>query len=719
MVGGILQKHHKTITHIINLDVTISGDSTSHRNVNWDARHLNYRAPDYSTPGQPLKEQPSIRLVGVNSSADHSSQGNHEGWLAEIQNIADTYKRAPLSQSMKEEFTPRVFAEILRGAFGDHAAVEKASASLTEDWKTDEIIRGLGDDQLHTKAPADLVVYLMEWNKQKVERVGGLSAWEKLSEAEKAAHDVAMLTEIQTTLGKEAFTQLTEAEQRRLKLFIWAGCCMHKDQNSFKGGNDAMMKIWERLKLTPPMLLANKQNAAILRNVLDPSTPKDKAMDDLELAAFESSTRGGAKATAIAGAIFNNKDDKKGQGDSHEFHLAAHIGKPTRRFPKTNQTRFGSHGEAAAVLLTYLEFYRNYLLLVKDKKKQPAWTNIQLNLYNALDDEPTLTELAAMTLYWLAVTIPYMRVVRGADKVNVLELGPFHQLVREFLEQIIRESERLVSPDASYEFGSLDGKEWELPEAMHTVQELMPRLKHLVPVTVEFFKGALGTWIRFTAEFAPGGLIDMASEEERTAAWGPATNDVNEGILGSLRVAFRKSPTMTAHRFNAQAKFWRNDTQAFIDATFREVDHVFVMREARRIDSSGLEAKRKAAQVKFDRDLAELKRQKDREKKRKLLEVYERLKAIRIISKTEILTLNVKKLDDQLDALRQIEGDLDIPKSKVARGRKGNKQGLLNDALTRRTTRDPLARVGDVTGSPMEVCEDDWEDQSDLEYDLA
>jgi hypothetical protein len=65
---------------------------------------------------------------------------------------------------------------------------------------------------------------------------------------------------------------------------------------------------------------------------------------------------------------------------------------------------------------------------------------------------------------------------------------------------------------------------------------MKPELPHLANVLVAFLKGALTTWKRFTTEFVPGGLIDEASAEQKDLAWMPATNDVNEGILGSYRV---------------------------------------------------------------------------------------------------------------------------------------------------------------------------------------
>jgi hypothetical protein len=62
----------------------------------------------------------------------------------------------------------------------------------------------------------------------------------------------------------------------------------------------------------------------------------------------------------------------------------------------------------------------------------------------------------------------------------------------------------------------------------------MPELPHLKPLLVRFFQGAAKGWKRFTSEFAPGGLIDEATVEEKDLAWLPTTNDVNEGALGSF-----------------------------------------------------------------------------------------------------------------------------------------------------------------------------------------
>lgn len=50
-----------------------------------------------------------------------------------------------------------------------------------------------------------------------------------------------MMSDLTWTLGEEVYEALPEAGKRDLDLFVWAGCSMHKDLNSVKGGNKAMM----------------------------------------------------------------------------------------------------------------------------------------------------------------------------------------------------------------------------------------------------------------------------------------------------------------------------------------------------------------------------------------------------------------------------------------------------------------------------------------------
>ena len=96
------------------------------------------------------------------------------------------------------------------------------------------------------------------------------------------------------------------------------------------------------------------------------------------------------------------------------------------------------------------------------------------------------------------------------------------------------------------------------------------------PALVAFFKGAKETWQRFTSEYAPGGLIDEATEEEKDRAWMPTTNDVNEGALGSFCVMIQRQPQLTLLQYNAQAMFNKNNTAELMDEKFSEKTHKYV-----------------------------------------------------------------------------------------------------------------------------------------------
>ncbi|KAJ7678791.1 hypothetical protein B0H17DRAFT_944135, partial [Mycena rosella] len=104
---------------------------------------------------------------------------------------------------------------------------------------------------------------------------------------------------------------------------------------------------------------------------------------------------------------------------------------------------------------------------------------------------------------------------------------------------------------------------------------------HLRAITIAFFRGALTAWVRFSSEFALGGVIDKCSVTEKQLAWMPSTNDANEGTLGTYRVAVRGKPSLTLHQY---------DTQAFMDAVLTDEDHAYIMQKTRMIDTSGVEA---------------------------------------------------------------------------------------------------------------------------------
>jgi hypothetical protein len=61
------------------------------------------------------------------------------------------------------------------------------------------------------------------------------------------------------------------------------------------------------------------------------------------------------------------------------------------------------------VLLLYCDKFLEFLEFVKDVKNKGRFTNMEKNLYDALQDPATLTELAVLALYAQAISHPYIR----------------------------------------------------------------------------------------------------------------------------------------------------------------------------------------------------------------------------------------------------------------------------------------------------------------------
>lgn len=418
-----------------------------------------------------------------------------------------------------------------------------------------------------------------------------------------------------------------------------------------------MMAWWETNSRTPPILLANKANASTLIGVSSSheATPAEQR-------AFDTSTRGGVKACSLAGAIFNHKDDKKGQQDLHRIYFEKIKGHATT-FPDTSSIRYHCYCDAAAELITYLPHYITFLEFIRDKKQDGKLNHMEQNLYDALLDPATLTELVVMTFYGGWVSKPYASQVRGpgTKDLNILELGPLHTDLLAHIQHIIDHPEVVLSPNCQYIFKFLSKSVWHQSRAICAALALTPSLPDIEPLLVAFFEGALETFTRFVEEFDVDGPIAMSSAADKERAFMPSTNDANEGALGLLRLTLRSKPTMSMHIYNALAMFNRNDTQAFMDGMFQPSDHTFIMQEYRRQDGSGLERKRKAEIREHDERVVAAKRQKKMENELKRAALQVRIDAvILVIDVAKVKAMNVNQLDDQL-ASHKNELDIKIP----------------------------------------------------------
>ncbi|GBE77601.1 hypothetical protein SCP_0104810 [Sparassis crispa] len=685
---------------------TLSGDGTSHRHTNYESRHIALQTPTYTDSiGSTSTTAPKNRLVGVDSSVDHTSENQFAGWLTKFDGLSTTFNRSSLARRTESTLELEDFAVKAKGMAGDHATDQKKQYRIFKAWKDDTIRMMLAHKFLEKQPSQTLSDFLARSMDLTVMAAGGEAKWNELSHDEQVSLNLAKMKEEYLQLGEKRFGNLPAEEKRGFELFLWLGCCMHKDLNSVKGGNITMSGVWQKNGLTPPMLLANKDNAVTLRGISQPST-------SAEIRAMDVSAHGGVKLASLAGAIFNHKDDKKGQQDTQLYYFRQIVGHTTI-FPDTSNTRYQTYCAAAEELLVHRLEYVHFLKVIRDKKDKPGFNHMEQNVYDGLHDIPTLTELAVLALYSQAVTRPYMRVAR--IRQNGLKLGPLHAQLKMFVKLLIDDPELVLSSEATFHSGAMDQKEWDRPEAVAAVHELSSQLPYLKVAFVAFLEGALITWERFTEEFTPGGAIDQATSEELDEAWMFSTNDDNEGALGGLRLWKRRNPNGTQAYFNAQKKHDHNDTANFMTAMLTEEDHQHIRREARILDESKHEAIRRKQQVDHDIQVAAATAQQREEKEKKHKAKIATIKATPLIfADTELEKLKKTQLEAQLAVYRL--NDPEVPlKSKV--GKRENVLTELRKAIARYKAAEAAGNTSQAESSNTSEAEMCMGVDTDLETD--
>jgi hypothetical protein len=311
------------------------------------------------------------------------------------------------------------------GMHADHCTKEKKNFVLMKEKKIAATEQILGEKRIVDDPVDQLMPHFLAANQAMMEKIGGQSAWDNLTEQQQNEYKAEMLAKLTTDLGKDSFEKLSDREQRLFKLFIWVGCGCHKDLNTVLGGYVSLSKFWSDNGLKQPVLLPNKTNAAII---------EDKTADASESVkqAVLNSSCGAIKTTKIAGDILNNKNDKSGHHDQFRIWWKARHGTDFT-FPRTSNNRFQSNCEAAAVLTVYHEDILEYLKYAEQKKAKVRYSHMEKNLVKALNDIPTRTELAVLALYAQAVSHPYMKAIREDPTTNALDLGPLNQKIESFI----------------------------------------------------------------------------------------------------------------------------------------------------------------------------------------------------------------------------------------------------------------------------------------------
>ncbi|KAF7349788.1 hypothetical protein MVEN_01278800 [Mycena venus] len=428
-----------------------------------------------------------------------------EGGVAAHLQIVDAIKDADLpSVAYPEDF--RTFFIKITGMMTDDAADQKKLRALFHEMKKrmDREIRG--ERALLCLTAPKLLDVIYEITEDKIRGAGGMAAWDALAAEERDRRNSTLHAELCQKFGQAEFEKLSEEEMDEADFFHCGGCFMHKDLNAYKGGVERMMAAWLKHGFQQPILLMNKDNAAASNS--GSTVARERAE--------KVSSRGGVKLCELLGLLLNNKDDKKGQQDSHGVYFSAHehIGYSIR-FPDTSNTRYGCYSEAAAEIIVNLTVYRELMQFIRDRKMSLAYTNLEKNIWDAINDVRTLAELVVLLWCGQNFSKPVMRVVRSRTSTgglpNLWDMGPVLEGVIRHCERVIADPDIIMGPNLSYETASMDGQPWECPEAMYAAHAILSTLPR--------------------NEFGSDILRRSLTDVQKKKAEMPATNDANEGWL--------------------------------------------------------------------------------------------------------------------------------------------------------------------------------------------
>ncbi|KAJ7906523.1 hypothetical protein B0H13DRAFT_2333359 [Mycena leptocephala] len=202
---------------------------------------MNFKTSLYSDGDVP--HQRVNRFLGISTAVDHTAETQIQGWKDINAQIHEMYNSTVGADNPVD---PDTMPARLTGMNADHASDQKKKIG--------------GEKELKSWHQDDLLPFIMTAAARKIESAGGMDAFNALPLAEQDILNKSMFVEICVAVGTDVFNALSPEEQRETDLFIWAGCCMHKELNAVKGGNAAMIASWAGHQA--PIRLMNKDNKA-------------------------------------------------------------------------------------------------------------------------------------------------------------------------------------------------------------------------------------------------------------------------------------------------------------------------------------------------------------------------------------------------------------------------------------------------------------------------
>ncbi|KAJ7659104.1 hypothetical protein DFH06DRAFT_989994 [Mycena polygramma] len=614
--------------------VTSSSDGTTHKNINLESHRATVIGPD---------NDKKTFFLGIEMALNHTSETQLEGWEHLIDGMYAVYKTSSRCETAEDA---RDFWIKVTGWHSDHAEDQKKLFRLAWEKKLNLERERRGEQTITRMAPREWADMLFQISHDAVTAAGGIAAWEALGDEERKARHDAAFTKFVRAIGQAEFDKLTDAEKQNVDLFIWGGCCMHKNMNAFKGAVVAMQEWWAANGHEGPLKMYNRDNGAAA--ALGQGTGAAKRAE-------ERTTGGAIKVTSLAGAIFRHKDRKRGQQDTLRYFWDHETGFNIC-FPDTSNTRFQSHAGACEISTVYNELILQFLHYVGENKISRTLNNMELNVRKGTYRSRDMHEFVVVSLANQNWDVPYMEDIRGPlrSEDNLLKLGDLHRKLKLHLEKVVSNPKLITGSDTTYQTATLNGRPWQKPEVVYSALSRITEwdLIYVDELLVAYCKGALVTLARFTTEWAEDGPISKLSPENVERAWLEVTNDGNESELGMLRQASKSAPNMSMAYHNALRMYKANGTSDYLKA-LTPTDRQIIREQARRDDASGANRAQKHAQIVHMKQVVDKNTEKDAEKQARIARAKD------VIAKTNAIE-SIQDLETAFQKAPRMDGYLPI-----------------------------------------------------------
>ena len=696
---------------------TASGDGTSRKGANIGSRFATFPPVPFEqtvegvTPGMPFRQ-----FIGFTREVNHKTSTQFENWLTIFDDVATIHNDSP--SGGKNPITLDYILREVTGYSGDHAADQKKLAKEFCTRKREAAMSVRGIEVMMSKPAEEVEGVLTEKFLEVLSGVGGWEGWGKLATEDqlRQLEDLARATRCH--FGEVDFAKLPELQRRIEVLFTWSGCAMHKDLNTFKAGASRLAKFWREAGLGgPTKLLSRGQEEALAEG--------DDAEDDMERAGG-----GAVKLTSLIGALVNNKEETKGCSEEFRIYTHDHLGDAIA-FPDTSNTRYQCYGDAASEVIQHPVLYIDFINWHGTKKKRAAGPNhMEKNILKGLEDPPTWTELAVLTLYNESVSKPYAMEVRGSvnEWKNALDLGPLHDDLQDHCDAVADNPELLIGNNVSHTTGAFYGTLWDQPVIDHIIS-IRDQLPHLRDALVAFFDGACEKWPDFTDEFETGSEISQMTAEERALAFRSPTNDHNEGACAMWKQWSRRAPTMATHQKSARVQVQING-HGLLDFSHNlsQGDLAFSRRRGRDLDAAKRPLKEMRAQAVADHEAVEEERRGAEKRARKreereareseMVEGFRPVLDLNWFRSTPVTQLKKDTLRRQLVWHRVVDGDTNLPTGLFTSMNRETMRRLVVEALERRGKNVVVDETA-PSGNQMDTDAALLSDESELELELV